>query len=80
MGLCKDQRGAKEKCSDTVDILLMDRMVLQDTQGGRWNLSMAWVDVAKAYDSVDHHWLIDMFNLYRFPSWYSEVMQKLSTS
>lgn len=32
------------------------------------------------YNSLDHHWLIDMFNLYRFPSWYSEVMQKLSTS
>ena len=41
---------------------------------------MVWVDVAKAYDSGDHHWLIDMFNLHRFPSWYSEVMQKLSTS
>lgn len=32
------------------------------------------------YDSLDHHWLIDMFNLRGFPSWYSEVMQKLSTS
>ena len=41
---------------------------------------MAWVDVAKAYDSVDHPWLFDMFNLHRFPSWYNEVLQELSTS
>ena len=75
-----DQRGAMEKCRGTLDNLLLDRMVLQDAERGRRNLSMAWVDVAKAYDSVDHHWLIDMFNLHRFPSWYSEVMQKLSTS
>ena len=75
-----DQQGAKEKRSGTVDNLLIDRMVLQDAQRGRRNLSMAWVDVAKAYDSLDHHWLIDMCNLHRFPSWYSEVMQKLSTS
>ena len=56
-----DQRGAKEKCGGSIDNLLIDRMVLQDAQRGRRNLSMAWVDVAKAYDSADHHhWLIDM--------------------
>ena len=49
-----EQRGAKENCSGTMDNLLVDRMVCQDSQGGRRNLSMAWVDVRKAYDSVDH--------------------------
>ena len=29
-----DQRGAKEKCSDTIGNLLIDRMVLQDAQRG----------------------------------------------
>ena len=75
-----DQRGAKEKCSGSIDNLLIDRMVLQDAQRGRRSLSMAWVGVAKAYDSLEHHWLIDIFNLHRFPSWYCEVLQKLSTS
>ena len=75
-----DQRRAKEKCSSTFDNLVIDRMVMQDAQRGRRNLSMPWVKVAKAYDSVDRHWLIDIFNLHRSPLWYSEVMQKLSTS
>ena len=26
----------------------------EDAQRGKGNLSMAWIDVAKAYDSVDH--------------------------
>ena len=75
-----DQRGAKEKCRGTIHNLLIDWMVLRDAQRGRRNLNMAWVDVAKAYDSVDDLRLTDMFNLHRFPLWYRKVMQKLSTT
>ena len=49
-----EQRGAKVGCSDTVNDLLIDRMVTEDCHRGKRNLSMAWVDVAKAYDSIDH--------------------------
>ena len=49
-----DQRGAKQDCSGTVDNLLIDRMACQDAQKGHRNLSMAWIDVSKEYDSVDH--------------------------
>ena len=38
---------------------------------------MAWVDVAKTYDSVDHA----MFTIHRFPKWFgSTVMKKLTAS
>ena len=53
-----EQRGAKKGCSGTIDNLLIDRMVTQDCHRVRRNLSMAWIDVKKAYDSVDHEWLI----------------------
>ena len=62
-----EQRGAKETCGDTTDNFMIDCMVWQDSQRGRRNLSMAWIDVQKAYDSVDHQWLKQMFNLQRFP-------------
>ena len=52
-----EHRGAKEKCSGTTDNLLIDRMVCQDSQRGRRNISMAWIDIHKAYDSVSHNWL-----------------------
>ena len=61
----REQRGARGNCSGTVDNLLIDRMVCEDAQRGKRNLSMAWIDVAKAYDSVDHGWLSEMFTSHR---------------
>ena len=55
-------------------------MVCEDDQRGKRNLSMAWIDVAKAYDSVDHGWLSEMFTLHRFPIWFAKVMEKLANS
>ena len=75
-----DQRGAKEGCAGTVDNLLIDRMVCQDSQRGQRNVSMAWIDVRKAYDSVDHSWLLEMFSSHRFPLWLLRTIQKLTIS
>ena len=55
-------------------------MVCEDAQRGKRNLSTAWIDVAKAYDSVDHGWLSEMFTLHRFPIWFAKVMEKLANS
>ena len=74
------QRGAKKGCSGTVDNLLIDRVVTLDCQRRRRNLSMAWVDVKKAYDSVDHGWLGEMMVLHRFPKWMCKVISKLCKS
>ena len=38
---------------------MIDRMVTMDCHREKRNLCMAWVDVKKAYDSVDHKWLFD---------------------
>ena len=73
-----EQRGAKEGCSGITDNLLVDRMVNQDCHRGRRNLSMAWIDVTKAYDSVDHEWLSEMMSIHRFPRWLARVVTKLS--
>ena len=50
----KQQRGAKAGCSGTIDNLPIDRTVTLDCHSYKHNLSVAWVDVRKAYDSVDH--------------------------
>ena len=55
-------------------------MVCEDAQRGKRNLSMAWIDVAKAYDSVDQGWLSEMFTLHRFLIWFAKVMEKLADS
>ena len=55
-----EQKGAKVGCSGTIDNLLIDRMVCEDSKRNKRNLSMAWIDVKKAYDSVYHKWLVEM--------------------
>ena len=50
----KSHRGAKAKCSGTTDNLMIDRMVTLDCHRNKRNLSVAWIDVRKAYDCVDH--------------------------
>ena len=41
---------------------------------------MAWIDVKKPHDSVDHGWLEEMMILHRFPVWLSRTVEKLSKS
>ena len=45
-----EQRGAKDNYCGTFDNLMIDRMVCQDSQRGKRNVSMAWIDVRKPYD------------------------------
>ena len=61
------QRGARAGCSRTIDNLLMDRTVTLDCHRRKSNLSLAWIDVKKMYDLVDHGWLEEMIILHRFP-------------
>lgn len=52
--LKQDQRGAKEGVSRCVDNLLIDKRVVEDVKEKKRNMACAWVDVCKAYDSVDY--------------------------
>ena len=71
------QRGAKVGCSGTIDNLLIDRMVCEDSWRNKRNLSMAWIDVKKAYNSVDHKWLVEMMAVHRFPDWVGKMVSRL---
>ena len=72
-----DQRGAKDKCSGTMENLLIDNMVLQDAHDNKRNLSCAWVDVKKAYDSLSHSWIKRMLEIHRFPLKLQDVLGKI---
>ena len=62
-----DQRGAKQKCSGTAENLLLDSVVLRDVKLHQRNLSVAWIDVKKAYDSVNHRWIRKILEVHRLP-------------
>ena len=48
------QRGASPGCGGITDNLQIGRTVILDCRRRKRNLSMAWIDVKKAYYSVDH--------------------------
>ena len=63
-----------------MDYLLIDRAVMLDCKRGKWNLSMAWIDVDKAYNSFDHDWLCAITDIHRLPFWLGKVICKLHAS
>ena len=54
--------------SGTTDNLLIDDMVVRDAQINKRNLSCAWIDVTKAFDSVSHSWLVYALRIHRIPT------------
>ena len=61
------QRGAKQKCSGTAENLLLDSIVLRDVKLRQRNLSVVWIDMRKAYDSVNHEWIMKILEVHRLP-------------
>ena len=70
----RDQRGAKAQVSGTIDNLLIDDMVMRDAAINHRSLSVAWVDVRKAFDSVSHSWLQKMFEIHRVPAKITKIV------
>ena len=74
------QRGAMGGCSGTTDNLSIGRMVTLDCHRGNRNLNMAWVDVRKAYDLVDHTLLAEVMRIYHFSKWLCRTISHLAAS
>ena len=61
----KDSRGAKKECGRRSNICLQIALFFMQVRY-KQNLSTGWVNVRKAYDSVDHPWLRELFAIHRF--------------
>ena len=53
-----EQKGCKKYSYGCKDQLLINKMILEDSSNNNKNLSTAWVDYQKAFDSVPHSWII----------------------
>ena len=62
-----DQKGGKPGSMGCMDNLLVDRMVLEDTQFNLKNLTCTWVDLKKAFDSASHPWLFRCLECHGVP-------------
>jgi len=60
-----EQKGCIRKKMGTKDQLLINKSILEDAKRRQRNLSMAWVDYQKAFDSVPHSWINRCLELYK---------------
>ena len=64
--LPQEQKGCKRNSYGCKDQLLINRMILENCRTKKRNLSAAWIDYKKAFDSVPHDWIIKSLELYKF--------------
>ncbi len=52
-----EQKGGRKGSYGCKEILLLNKVILNDVKKRKHNLNMAWIDYQKAIDSVPHDWL-----------------------
>ena len=60
-----EQKGCKRGSYGCKEQLLINKMVIEDCKSRRKNLTTAWIDYKKAFDSVPHTWIIKCLELYK---------------
>ena len=63
--LPQEQKGCKRGSYGCKDQLLINKMILEDYKNKKKNLSTAWIDYSKAFDSVPHSWIIKAMEIYK---------------
>ena len=63
--LTKEQKGCTKGTYGCKEQLIVDSFILKQVQKKSRNLSVAYVDYCKAFDSVPHSWLIEVLKLYK---------------
>lgn len=72
--MTESQRGAKRNVQGCVENILIDQAILYHSQleinrrkRTTEKLTESWIDLAKAYDSVDHNWIEVVLNMHMIP-------------
>ena len=75
-----EQKGCKKGSYGCKDQLLINKMILEECQNKRKNLSTAWIDYRKAFDSIPHSWIIKAMQMYKVsPILVSYIRHSMST-
>ena len=61
-----EQKGCRKGSYGCKELLLLNKIILKNAKQHRRNLSVAWIDYKKAYDSVPHDWLLRALETYKF--------------
>ena len=61
-----EQRGCARNSYGCKDQLMMNKMIIEDCKKKKKNLSMAWINYKKAFDSVPHSWILKTLRMHRY--------------
>ena len=60
-----EQKGCRKQSYGCKDQLLINKTVLENCRKTKRNLSTAWIDYRKAFDSVPHSWILHVMDAYK---------------
>ena len=75
-----DQRGGRVDTKGCIDNLLIDKTVAEDAKINHKNLSMVWIDIKKAFDSVSHEWIRKVLQMYETHPKIISLIEKIINS
>ena len=61
-----EQKGNASETYGTIDQLIINKMVMDSAKSKHRNISTAWIDYKKAFDSVPHDWIIETLKIHKF--------------
>lgn len=62
--MAREQNGGRIRSKGCKELLVIDHILTKQAQRKLRNISMAWVDYRKAFDSVPHSWLLKVLRMH----------------
>lgn len=78
--LCKEQNGVRPQSNGCKELLIIDTVISKQAKIKNKNISIAWIDYAKAYDSTPHSWLLEILQIYKIDESVIEFLKCAMTS
>ena len=74
-----EQKGCKKNCYGCKDQLMINKAIIETCKKKHHNLSAAWIDYRKAFDSVPHKWIHKSLEIYKISPMIRSFLQQAMT-
>lgn len=75
--LAREQNGSRKGSRGCTEWLVIDSVVARQASKSKRNISIAWIDYKKAFDSVPHSWLLKVMEIYKIDPSLINVLKSL---
>ncbi|XP_044759165.1 uncharacterized protein LOC123316918 [Coccinella septempunctata] len=75
--MTEEQGGCRERSKGCKELLVIDHVVTKQARKKLRNISVAWVDYKKAFDSVPHTWLLKVLEMHGVSPGVIELLRHL---